>query len=178
MGWPRGVAALAPALALALTVGAGCDSFGSGNDDFLREQLVRAENVWATSGSTDYTLVVTRGCDCPVQPRQVELAIAGDAIVSAIYTDTGEPVDTAVWRQYATVSQLFALVRDALDRRAPTLQVEYNQEFGYPELLVINYDRTRTDDDVLFLIEGYAPALPGSGATADRGPPDRVAAAP
>jgi hypothetical protein len=69
-------------------------------------------------------------------------------------------------------------VRDALDRRAPTLQVEYNQEFGYPELLVINYDRTRTDDDVLFLIEGYAPALPGSGATADRGPPDRVAAAP
>lgn len=137
---------------------AGCDTFGSSNTDFLREQLARAEEVWAAQGSPDYTLTLTRYCDCPVEPRQVALEVVGDEIVGAIYTDVGDPVDSSMWGQYATVTVLFDLVRDAVNRRVPALIVEYDAVYGYVDNLVINYDRTRVDDDVLFTVEGYSAA--------------------
>lgn len=135
-----------------------CDTFGSDNSDFLREQLTRAEQRWSTNGSSNYTLVVTRRCDCGIEPLQVSLEIVDDEIVSGTYTDLAEPVDESDLGQYATVLDLFALARDAINQRVPVVLLEYNQEFGYIDDLVINYDRTRVDDDFLYVVDDYIPA--------------------
>lgn len=147
-------------LILAVLPFAGCDTFGSSNSDFLRQQLTRAEQRWDSAGSNDYTLVLTRRCDCGVQPRQVALEVVADEIVSGMYTDTSEPLDAAALGQNLTVNGMFDLAHDAVDRRVPIVLVQYNQEFGYIDDLVINYDQTRVDDDVLIVVDDYIPADP------------------
>jgi hypothetical protein len=146
------------ALLAALVPFTACDIFGSSNSDFMREQLVRAEQRWDSNGSSNYTLLVTRRCDCPIEPRQVALEVVDDQLVGATYTDSGETLDTDALGQYATVRGMFALARDAVDRRVPVILVEYNQEFGYIDDLTINYDQTRIDDDILITVQDYIPS--------------------
>jgi hypothetical protein len=148
------------ALLLAILPSAGCDTFGSNNSDFLRQQLTRAEQRWDSAGSNDYTLVLTRRCDCGVEPRQVALEVVANEVVGGMYTDTSEPLDATSLSQQMTVDEMFDLAHDAVDRRVPIVLVQYNQEFGYIDDLVINYDQTRVDDDVLIVVDDYIPADP------------------
>jgi hypothetical protein len=137
-----------------------CDTFSSDNSQFLREQLTRAEQRWDSTGTADYTLVVKRRCDCGLDPRQVALEVVADEIAGAIFTDTGEPLDASELGQYATVRDLFGLARSAVDQRVPIILVEFNQEFGYIDDLVINYDLSRIDDDFLYVVDDYIPTEP------------------
>jgi hypothetical protein len=145
-------------LVLAVLPLAGCDTFGSGNNEFLRDQLTRAEQTWDSAGSDDYTLVLTRRCDCGGDPREVALEVVADEVVGGIYTDTSEPLDAAELGQHVTVKGMFDLAHDAVDRRVPIVLVQYNQEFGYIDDLTINYDRSRGDDDILIVVSDYIPA--------------------
>lgn len=148
------------ALLVAIVPFAACDTFGSSNTEFLREQLTRAEQRWDSAGSADYTLIVTRRCDCGVEPRQVSLDVVADEIVSGMYADASEPLDAAALAQYVTINEMFDLAHDALSRRVPVILLEYNQQFGYIDDLVINYDQSRVDDDILIVVHDYVPAEP------------------
>lgn len=141
---------------------AACDSLGSDNSSFLLEQLIRAEATWADNGSPDYTMLATRRCDCGVDPVQVELTVVANEIVAATYVFDGADVDPGDWDQYPTITEMFALVRDAVNRKVPAIIVGYDQEFGYVNDLVINYDRTRFDDDVLYTVNSYTPPDAGT----------------
>lgn len=139
---------------------AACDTFGSNNTDFLREQLTRAELRWDSTGSSDYTVLMTRRCDCGVAPTTVSLDVVANEIVAGTYIDTAEPLEEDEFGQFVTIDDMFALAHDALDRRAPVVLLEYNQEFGFIDDLVINYDQTRVDDDILIVVQDYIPAEP------------------
>jgi hypothetical protein len=150
--------ALLPVLGLVLVAGA-CDSiFGPRDSSLLREQLARSEALWADKGVTHYGMTVVSGPAFGVTPRAVRLEVANGVIQSAVYHDDETPVEPAVRAAQQTVTQLFALIRDALDRRVPGIVVRYDDDFGFPELIQIDYDPTRLDDDIFVSVSEFTPA--------------------
>lgn len=49
----------------------------------------------------------------------------------------------------------FKLIRDAVDNKASTLSVKYNEENGYPEKIVIDGSKNTFDDEVAIHIERF-----------------------
>jgi hypothetical protein len=56
-----------------------------------------------------------------------------------------------------TVEQLFAVVSDALDGNAHTVTVEYDDDWGYPRSIYIDYDREMVDDELSITAQDLVP---------------------
>jgi hypothetical protein len=122
-------------------------------------RLQAAERQWLDRRPGAYRLTESRSCEC-----QVEVAAPMVVTVMLLFPieggDVAERVDVAhyesdgslVPEQYRsaalTVQQLFALIRDALDRHAARLDVEYDAQYGYPAMISIDYDAQMVDDEI------------------------------
>jgi hypothetical protein len=66
---------------------------------------------------------------------KVHIAVNGTTIVSVIDQDTGQP--PAVDVGYPTIDGLFAQAQAVFGQKSTTLQVEFDEQYGYPTLLEI-----------------------------------------
>lgn len=132
-----------PTLAL-LTLAAilGCNSTGPSDQTFNASR-----QKWLDANVTSYSMLVSR-TDGSGEPVAVRVTVANGAVTERIFDGTGEPVPAGDASKYPDVEGLFALVQDAFDR-AQTVNVTFNQTYGYPELTNINYNIGTLDDDLV-----------------------------
>lgn len=65
----------------------------------------------------------------------VHITVNGTTIVSVTDNTTGQP--PAVDAGYPTIDELFANAQAAFGQRNTTLQMDFNEQYGYPTVLVI-----------------------------------------
>ena len=122
----------------------------------MRNQLDEQRQIWANQHVTDYTFRQQRLCFCGfIAP--VEITVQGGAITKIVVVETGEELDVAQFTVYDTAEGLFALVEDALDRDAHTLQVTYDATFGYPSNITVDYRENVADDELQVLTSDLQP---------------------
>lgn len=142
-----------PALVLASL--AGCDIFD--DDSFQNQKLAEAQALWRSRNVASYTYVLELQCFCAPaeQLRPVLVTVQNGATTSLQYhhDDPAQrtPAPAEVFGAYDTVEELFAVVRDAIDRDANVLQVGYNQEYGFPEIINVDYHDGGSDQKLLFV---------------------------
>jgi hypothetical protein len=125
-----------------------CDVFGP-RGDVLRDQLRRSEDRWNAAGApTTYTMTVLQVTDADPDPEAVLLDVVGGVIVAGVTVEDGVPLSSAVLANYRTVPALFGLIREALDKRAPAIAVNYHDDYGYPTELFIDFNQNTTSDDI------------------------------
>lgn len=66
----------------------------------------------------------------------VHIEVTGTTIVSVIDNATGEP--PVVDAGYPTIDELFATAQAVFGQKGTTLQMEFNEQYGYPTLVAIN----------------------------------------
>jgi hypothetical protein len=138
-------------LVLAAVVG-GCTSSTAVDRDFLN-QVGEAEQLWRQAGPpATYSMVARRVSVADPLPRPIGLQVSGDQIMSAIYTDTGEPVPQSVRAQQRTIEGLFQYIRDLIGQRPAALEIEFHRQYGYPTEIRVDFDRSRFDDDFQILV--------------------------
>jgi hypothetical protein len=145
-------------LMLSMAVGACGGLLGPRDDDSMRELLESRERLWRERAPSAYTMTVVRITQQVPEPQHVLITVSGQEMESAVYADTGEPLPENVRALYFTVEGLFALLRDAMARRAPTISVHYDAEYGFPREILIDYDTRRTDDDLVVQVLDFDPA--------------------
>jgi hypothetical protein len=146
-----------PVLLLPLALGA-CDVFGPGENTLLLDQLRFNESKWAAEGTADYTITVSRGGTFDDMPRPIATEVVNNAIVSANYADDGTPVEPSVLAEQQTVTDLFAFLHNALNQKPVNFSVNYDDDFGYPNLIILDFDARRLDDDVTIVVNEFVPA--------------------
>ena len=143
---------------------AGCDGSGalSPFPRNLRElRLEVAERRWNQRRPGAYVITESRGCFCPEEiaaPMVVTVMLlypieggeVHERVDAAHYESDGSPVPELYRFAALSVEQLFAVIRDAIDRHADHLDVEYDSEYGYPRTISIDYDRQAVDDEIVF----------------------------
>lgn len=133
-----------------------CDVFEPEPNPTLLRQLETAEARWNANGASSYSYVLVRQCNCPAPPPDVRVTVTNNAITSVIYLDSSEPVPAAQLSQFSTLPAYFNIVRDAITRRVPQFHVGYDEQRGFVDQLVINYDLNTAADDIWLEISDFA----------------------
>jgi hypothetical protein len=115
--------------------------------DIQREALEEAEQAWRRQGFTSYEFRVQRICFC-IPTGALIVRVQEGRPVSVTNAETGEIVNPDPFVP-VTVEGLFAVVEDAIDRDARRLDVDYDDAFGYPRTIDIDF-RTEVADDEIF----------------------------
>ena len=97
-----------------------------------KQTLDRNQALWGqrTFGSYAYDLSLQDGSFA----NDVHITVNGTTVVSVVDT-AGVPV--ADDYQYPTIDDLFATAQGAFGQRNTTLQMDFNQQYGYPTTLVV-----------------------------------------
>lgn len=144
--------AILTALALFL---AGCSDALSGPD--LMRELEANRNRWQSVGFTDYTYRVDRACFCGFFGL-AEIEVRDGVIVAVTHAEDGTAVDPEFFQFYDTVEDLFDLIQDAIAREAAVLDVEYDDQLGYPLRIELDYAFNVADDELTVTVSGLVPA--------------------
>jgi hypothetical protein len=141
---PRTAAVLALVAAHALS--------GCGDPAGPADELARNRARWAAEGFGTYEFGFRRFCFCPDEAlAPVQIEVAGSAVV-AVIDALGQPVDSLAVARYFTITidSLFGVVEHAIEVHAYRLSVRYNAQFGYPELILVDYDAATADEELGF----------------------------
>jgi hypothetical protein len=108
--------------------------------------LDEAKARWALLAIDDYEIVIERLCFCPdVTP--VRVTVVGGNVVSRVYLDSGEPVPQERAASYPAVPGLFDLLDEA-NHRGASINVTFDQQYGFPTAAFIDYIKNAIDDEV------------------------------
>jgi hypothetical protein len=132
-----------------------CDLFEPEPNPLLLDQLEIAEERWEANGAASYSYVLARPCNCAAQLPDVRVTVTNHAVTSVVYVDTEEPLPAGELSQYRTLPAYFDVVRDAIRRRVPQFHAAYDEDRGFIEQLLINYDVTTSTDDISLVISDF-----------------------
>jgi hypothetical protein len=140
------------ALLSLLTLAASCsDSVAPAITD-----LQAAQQRWRAQGLHSYAFVLQRSCFCAnVHPLYV--AVVNDTVVEVLDLQTGAVLDTQLGE---TIEQLFTFVKDAIDRPAERIAVEYDAQKGFPKSIDYDGAAQTADDEIVFSVSDVHPISP------------------
>ena len=112
-----------------------------------REQLASARVRWAQRGPDSYSMTISRGCECLPEVVGPATVTVENGAISARYTNTGAPVPMEYSASFPSVEGLFDIIEDAQKNNYYKVDVEYDQELGYPTLISFDMNKRAIDDE-------------------------------
>ena len=120
----------------------------------LRE-LRRNRRLWDVQNIVNYRYTLRRDCFCVGGARgPVMIEVRAGNTVSVTSVATGQPVDSELFKQYDTVPKLFNVIRDATERNAASLVIDYDAKTDYPKSINIDYNYQMADEE-LMLVDNF-----------------------
>lgn len=116
--------------------------------------LEDAVQRWEDADLEAYTMTLRRICFCmaPDYTGPFAVTVRGGALDSVVLE--GAPVET---ERALTVEDLFELIEDAYERRAEVVEVEFDETYGYPTNLSIDYSSMMADEEIGYSISMLKP---------------------
>lgn len=143
--------------ALLLSALAGCEI--ADDDGFQLDKLNQARTLWNGKDVDSYSYVLELQCFCaPANDlRPVVVTVQNGAVQSVLYDSENPaqrtPAPASIFGTLDTVEELFAFVEDAIDRDADLLQVGYDAEYGFPNVINVDYQQGGSEQKLLFISE-------------------------
>ena len=124
--------------------------------DSVQATLLRYQDRWERSGITDYDYTGAWSCFCPQEYlAEVAVTVRGGVVTSVEFAGEEFTVAPPLPERFVPVEELFALLQDAVTRSAARIEVSYDERYGYPTELFIDYDEGMADEETRFVIRGF-----------------------
>jgi hypothetical protein len=135
---------------VALFLMAGCTPITEAGGD-----LLEARRRWQRVAPASYDITVRHGCFCPSEAtRPVVVTVTDGQVVRRRYVDDGSDVDPRFASTFPSVDGLFAIIADALDRDAASMNATYHPFWGHPLSISIDYVAQMADDESFYHADG------------------------
>ncbi len=142
------------AVATAALLTACADATGPTDPDLLlRQNMAR----WASRGPADYRYVITRFCECLAESAGPTTVVVRNGEVETRRYATGASVHPQYESLFTPVPGLFDLIRRAIDTPAAGLAVRYDDTYGFPASIQIDWVAGTADDEVSYRITEFTP---------------------
>lgn len=134
-----------------------CSLFdGKNSDPDFNESLKK----WQENNLSNYIFTLDRYCFCGGGPYPAKVVVKADTIFSVLDPDSQEPVSidsTLTYTDiYPTIDDLFDLIQDAKDRDADRLDVRYDDRYGFPLDIDIDYSKEMVDEEMRYEITSFS----------------------
>ena len=121
-----------------------------------QSELEEARARWEAHGSPFYRFTFQRSCFCaPAIIRPARIEVHNRVVVSAVDPDTGDPLDPPQ-EGFLTIDDLFDEIQEIIDLKADEIQASYDEDYGYPLNVVVDWITNAIDDEMSFQVTDYA----------------------
>jgi len=104
-----------------------------------------AKTKWDSQSGQFYTIQSQRFCECVAEmSAQMKISVSENLILSAFDVVSDAVISNQVREEIYTVDGLFALIEKAI-ADGTSIEVTYNEEFGYPETVKIDLEKLAVD---------------------------------
>jgi heat shock protein HslJ len=104
-----------------------------------------AKTQWDSHSGQFYTIQSQRYCECVGEvSAQIKISVSDNLVLTAFDLDSNEVISKEVQQQIQTVDSLFDLIEKAIED-GTSIEVIYNEEFGYPETAKIDLEELAVD---------------------------------
>jgi hypothetical protein len=145
-----------PVLLLSVLAG-GCDL---GDDDsFQRDKLGQARTLWNTKDVASYSYILELQCFCAPasELRPVLVTVQNGTPTSLQYWDESPakrtPAPASIFGPYDTVEELFDFVDETIDKDPQVLQVGYDKDYGFPNVVNVDFVDGGSEQLLFFVTE-------------------------
>jgi Family of unknown function (DUF6174) len=124
----------------------------------LQEALDDAMALWGSQNITQYKMEFNRTCECLPESLLPYFVIVDNSTVTDVYnTTSGEALNMSepLPVEAFTVDILFETIQTAVTTGAPTIEVEYDEVYGFPISLFIDFDSLVADDELYLDISAF-----------------------
>lgn len=134
----------------------GCDALtGPSQTDRLAEAVLK----WDAAAYPSYEFEMMRHCYCGLVDvgQRVTVTVVDNAVVSATFTATNEPIEGDALATMPTIPALFAMIAGAITQKAHRLDVSYHPLHGAPTSISVDYVKNAEDDEqvvTIFSLQG------------------------
>jgi heat shock protein HslJ len=138
-----------PIIACILAATSGCNSSSEEMDvddtSMDLTSLQSAKTKWDSISGQFYTIQTQNFCFCTTEmSAQMKISVSDDLVLSAVDIDSEEFISKEIQEEIKTVDSLFTLIEKAIADNV-SIEVIYNEEFGYPETAKIDLEKLAAD---------------------------------
>lgn len=121
-----------------------------------QKRLEFNRNFWNRQNISNYEYTLSNSCFCIADARgPVKIKVRNGQTTSITSVATGKPVNPEYFQSYNTIPKLFDVIQDAINRKAFSLNVRYNSQYGFPIQIDIDYNSQIADEEKYLTIENF-----------------------
>jgi hypothetical protein len=124
------------------------------NNNLNLRRLNFNRSLWDKANISNYRYTFSNGCFCIGEARGPVVIEVRNGQTTSITLD-GKPANPQYFEKYKTIPKLFNVIQDAINRKAYSLNVQYNSQFGYPTQISIDYNSQIADEEIYLTIENF-----------------------
>ena len=139
---------------LALVLSA-CASVGAASSEYDQ-----AYETWQNADISHYRFELTYSCFCAfTADMPLIIEVQDGEVVSMEYKSGNEinPASEELFQQYATIDRIFAELEKALNGGADNVTVTYDETYGFPTQLNLDFIEEAADEEVYLTISNFEP---------------------
>jgi hypothetical protein len=116
----------------------------------LKTTLDDSRAMWVGKGLNSYTYVYQRSCNCLAEVMEPKLVKVVDGQVVSVNGQAVQVIERAVGDDsIPTLDGLLDEIQKAIDSNAFQVKVEYDQVYGYPRSILIDYEEFVADEELI-----------------------------
>jgi hypothetical protein len=130
-----------------------------------QSQLNSALETWSVHGPSAYAFTWQQSCECSAETtRAIRISVVDNAITSAFYLETEQPVGTDVRARLLTIDGIFGKIQSAIDEGAHAVTVQYDNNAGHPVSVAVDYSAQIADEELAITVRDFVSNVqrPGS----------------
>lgn len=123
-------------------------------------ELQSRRAAWEASEPVGYEYDVSWSCFCDPGVTQAVTVVVMDGVVTRrFYTVSGDDVPTDISGTWTDIEGVFDLIDEVVRQDPDDLVVEFDETFGYPRRIAVDFDERMADDGFEVEITAFRPAL-------------------
>jgi len=130
----------------------GCNNNNSKSSE--QKELTKNRKLWQSKRPQNYSFVVHPLCYC-VDIKDTFVRVRDHNVSSAKYIPSNIELDEEAIKKEYRISGYFDFIQEAIDEDADEIKVDYNDTYGYPQQIAIDYNKGTADEEMSYIITHF-----------------------
>ena len=128
------------------------ESKNSHTNNNVYNTFIEHKKQWDNRQTQNYSFVVKKTCFCPYEEK-IQVTVENNLVIEAKYIPSNSVIDNGMKQK--NIDGYFDMIQEALDNNVYQLTVQYDETYGYPKEIYIDYDEQMVDEEVSYTLTDF-----------------------
>ncbi|HWV15438.1 MAG TPA: DUF6174 domain-containing protein [Cellvibrio sp.] len=126
-------------------------SSASATNNEYKKTLQSQRDKWSQRNIHSYQFVFRMSCFClPEMTQKKQVTVADDLVKEAFFLESSSYLTQEELTRVKTIDELFDLIDYTINSNPYQLNIRYNSEYGYPEVISVDKNKNMVDDEFTY----------------------------